>query len=388
MDSQTIRELDAFGQSVWLDSISRSMIRDGRLKALIDLGLSGMTSNPTIFDKAVGSGPDYDDEIRDLRRAGASAFEIYDELTVTDVREAADLFGPVYERTRGLDGYVSLEINPKLADDAERTVAEGQRLAKKVGRPNVMFKVPATEAGFRAVENLTALGINVNITLIFSTRQYHSTALSYLMGMRRLLRGKGDPIKVRSVASIFVSRIDTSVDRLLDALIAGETDLDRKSLAASLKGQAAVANSHLCYADYRAIFAADGIRDLLLKGANAQRLLWGSTSTKNPAYSDIKYVEELIAKGTINTMPEKTFFAFLDHGRVAEALTLDVSRSEEVLAKLVTLGISIDDVCDRLLEEGIRAFDASLDNLLRTIEKKAGEVASPDEGGRPWPPSR
>ncbi len=374
MSKDAIKALDAFGQSVWLDNISRSMIKTGRLAELIDLGLTGMTSNPTIFDKAVGSGTDYDDQIRRLRKAGAATFEIYDELTVTDVRDAADLFRPVYERTGALDGYVSLEINPKLADDAAATIAEGRRLCAKVDRPNVMFKVPATDPGFKAVEELTAAGVNVNITLIFSTKQYRDTALAYLRGIRKLLRENGDPAKVRSVASVFVSRIDTAVDALLDGVVGHEKKTKRKELAAALKGRAAVANSRLCYAEYGQLFAAEGTRDLLARGANVQRLLWGSTSTKNPAYSDIKYVTDLIARGTINTMPEGTFFAFLDHGAVAEALTADTADADEVLAGLRTLGISIDDVCAGLLDKGVRAFDKSLDDLLATIEKKAAAL--------------
>lgn len=374
MGNQAIHELDAFGQSVWLDNIGRSMIRTGRLQSLIDLGLKGMTSNPTIFDKAIASGPDYDDQIRSLRRGGASAFEIYDELTTTDVRDAADVFKPVYDRTGGLDGYVSLEINPKLADDAAGTIVEGMRLFRKVGRPNVMFKVPATEAGFEAIEELTAAGVNVNTTLIFSTRQYRATALAYLRGVKRLADRHDDVARTRSVASVFVSRIDTAVDALLDALAARESDAGPKDRAGSLKGRAAVANSHLCFADFRGIFGTAGFCGLEERGVNIQRLLWGSTSTKDPAYSDVKYVEELIAKDTVNTMPDTTFFAFLDHGRVAEALTSEASRSAEVLAGLKTLGISIDDVCDRLLEDGVRAFDQSLDHLLQTVEKKAGSL--------------
>ncbi|HSQ79191.1 MAG TPA: transaldolase [Candidatus Bathyarchaeia archaeon] len=374
MGDQAIRDLDAFGQSVWLDHISRDLIQTGHLRSLIDFGLSGMTSNPTIFDQAVGSGAAYDDQIRGLRRGGAAPFDIYDELTTTDVRDAADVFRPVHERTTGLDGYVSLEINPKLADDAKRTIEEGRRLHGKVGRPNVMFKVPATDAGYGAIEELTAAGINVNITLIFSTRQYHETAMAYLRGIRRLIRANGDPSQVRSVASVFVSRIDTAVDRELEALIAGETDARRKELASSLLGRVAVANAHLCYVEFLKIFETDEFRALDEKGATAQRPLWGSTSTKNPAYSDVKYVTELIARDTVNTMPEKTFRAFLDHGRVAEALTADASRSKEVLAGLASLGISIDAVCARLLEDGVRAFDKSLDDLLATIDKKAGTL--------------
>ena len=374
MSKDAIKALDAFGQSVWLDNIGRSMIKTGRLQELIGLGLTGMTSNPTIFDKAVGSGKDYDDQIRRLRKAGAATFEIYDELTVTDVRDAADIFRPVYERTKARDGYVSLEISPKLANDAAATIAEGKRLCAKVDRPNVMFKVPATGPGFKAVEELTAAGVNVNITLIFSTKQYRDTALAYLRGIRKLLRDNGDPAKVRSVASVFVSRIDTAVDALLGGIVEHEKKEKRKELAASLKGRAAVANARLCFAEHLQLFSAEGTRELLAKGANVQRLLWGSTSTKNPAYSDIKYMTELIGKDTINTTPEATFFAFLDHGQVVEALTADTADADEVLSGLRTLGISIDEVCASLLDKGVQAFDKSLDDLLATIEKKAGSL--------------
>jgi transaldolase len=374
MGDSAIRELGAFGQSAWLDAISRSMIQTGRLRSLIELGLCGMTSNPTIFDHAVAEGPEYDAQIRDLRRRGASVFEIYDDLTTADVRDAADLFRPVHERTAGLDGYVSLEINPQLADDTGRTIAEGLRLFRKVGRPNVMFKVPATEAGFGAIEELTAAGVNVNTTLIFSTRQYHETAQAFLRGLRRLLAANGDARRVRSVASVFVSRIDTAVDKELDARAARETDPARRKMAGTLKGRIAVANTHLCYADFRRTFDAEEFQGLAARGAAPQRPLWGSTSTKNPAYSDIKYVEELIAKDTVNTMPEKTFLAFLDHGRVAEALTADTAKSQRALDDLAALGLSIEDVCARLLEEGVRAFDRSFDDLLRTIDRKAGTL--------------
>jgi transaldolase len=374
MRTGAIHELNALGQSVWLDSISRSLIKTGRLQSLIDLGLSGLTSNPTIFDHAVASGPDYDDQVRGLRQRGAATFEIYDELTVTDVRDAADLFRPVHERTGGRDGYVSLEIDPRLADDARRTVDEGLRLFRKVDRPNVMFKVPATEAGYGAVEELTAAGVNVNITLIFSTRQYHETAQAYLRGLKRLIAAKGDPRRVRSVASVFVSRIDTAVDRELDALIAKESDPRRREFARAVKGRVAVANTHLCYAIFRRIFGGDEFRDLAARGAAPQRPLWGSTSTKNPDYSDIKYVQELIAKDTVNTMPEKTFLAFIDHGRVVEALTAETAGSQKILDDLASLGVSVQAVCARLLEDGVQAFDRSLDDLLRTIEKKAGTL--------------
>ena len=372
MAKNSMEELAEFGQSVWLDSISRSMFRTGSLKKLIGLGLRGMTSNPTIFEKAVAAGGDYDDQIRRLKADGKSTFEMYDELTTTDVRDAADAFRPVYESTRRLDGYVSLEINPKLAYKAKETIEEGLRLREKVDRPNVMFKVPATRPGFEAVEELTAAGVNVNITLIFSTRQYQDTASAYLRGIRRFLKENGDPAGVRSVASIFVSRIDTDVDEELEKAARLGTDEARKAKALSLRGKAGVANCELSYGHFLEAFGSEGFRELEKSGVNLQRVLWGSTSTKNPAYSDIKYVTELIGKDTVNTMPEKTLEAFLDHGVVEEALTADVSEAEEVIEGLGSLGISIDQVCAGLLDKGVKAFEKSFDDLLRTIDKKAG----------------
>lgn len=370
MTRTKIQDLWKFGQSVWLDNISRSMIKTGKLKEMIDLGLTGMTSNPTIFDKAINSGTDYDEQITKLHCQGKSAFEIYDELTITDVQDAADLFLPVYEKTAGLDGYVSLEINPKLAYQSKETIEEGKRLHEKVNRPNVMFKVPATIQGFQAIEELTAAGVNVNITLIFSVEHYVNTAQAYLRGIKRFLQNKGDAKKVWSVASIFVSRIDTLVDEILDKLISQEKDPKRKEQALSLKGKAAVANSHLCYRRYVDIFSSEEFLGFKSQGANLQRLLWGSTNTKNPSYSDIKYVTELIAKDTINTTPENTFYAFLEHGQAKEALTGDTASSEKVIQALKTLGTDIAEVCDQLLQKGVAAFDKSLDELLKTIEKR------------------
>ncbi len=368
MKKNAIQELDDFGQSVWLDNISRAMVKSGSLEKMIGEGLRGMTSNPTIFDKAVGGGHDYDAQISGLRASGKTPFEIYDDLTTTDVRDAADLFRNVHEATAGLDGYVSLEINPKLADKADETIAEGLRLCRKVDRPNVMFKVPATGPGFKAVEELTAAGVNVNITLIFSRRQYRETAEAYLRGIRRYLRGNGDVRKVRSVASVFVSRLDTAVDALLEAKAAAVEGAKAPALA--LRGRAATANARLCYADYREIFSSEGYEDLHKRGVNLQRVLWGSTSTKNPAYSDIKYVTELIAPDSINTMPEKTFYAFIDHGKVADAMSGGTDEAEAVVRELAGMGISVDDACDKLLAEGVRAFDKSFDDLLATIGKK------------------
>ncbi len=372
MSRTSIQELGAFGQSAWLDYIGRSLILSGKLKELLELGLLGMTSNPTIFDKAISGSNDYDEDIHKAHAAGKSTFKIYDELTISDVQAAADIFLPVYEKTNGQDGYVSLEINPKLAYETEATIAEGKRLRQKVNRPNVMYKVPSTKPGLKAIEELIALGINVNITLIFALEQYVETAYAYIRGIKRLLQNDGEAAKVRSVASVFVSRVDTLVDKLLDELIAKEQDHDRKIQLLHLKGKAAVANSQLIYAKHLEIFSSAEFMQLHHKGAQYQRLLWGSTGAKNPAYSDIKYITGLIGKNTVNTMPEQTLEAFLDHGEVKEALTSDeVSNAQQVINELRSLGIDMDEVCAQLLNDGVIAFEKSFDSLLASIEEKA-----------------
>ncbi len=371
MKKTTTQQLGEFGQSVWLDYISRSLIDTGRLTDLIKQGLRGMTSNPTIFDKAISTSNDYDEKIQDLKKMGRSAFEIYDELTVKDIQDAADTLKPVYKQMNGLDGYVSLEVNPKFAYKIEETVAEAKRLYKKVNRPNVMFKVPSTNQGFTAIEQLLAEGININITLIFSLQQYKNTAQAYIRGIEKLLHKNGDISKVCSVASVFVSRIDTATDKLIEEKLTRESDATVTSRLESLRGKAAVANSAIIYKDYVATFFGNAFKTLREKGANVQRLLWGSTSTKNPAYSDIKYVAELIGKYTVNTIPEKTLNAFLDHGVVKEALTADTADAQMVIDDLMGLGINIDDVCKKLLEDGVVAFNRSFDSLLKSIEEKS-----------------
>jgi len=370
----TIQELNAFGQSVWFDNISRSMLRSGRLKKMIDQGLRGMTSNPTIFDKAISKNNDYDEQIQELFKEGKSTFQIYDDLTIRDIQEALGIFRPIYDQTNMLDGYVSLEINPKLAHQIEETIQEGKRLHRKVNRPNLMLKVPSTQDGFAAVEELTAAGINVNITLIFSVEQYINAAQSYLRGIRRFLDKGGDLSKIHSVASVFVSRIDTLVDKMLDEKIEKEGDEASKNKLNSLKGKAAVANSKLIYKKYLEIFSSAEFKELEAKGANTQRVLWGSTSTKNPAYSDIKYVEELIGKNTVNTMPDATYEAFLDHGKIKETLNENIEGAQSIIRKLKGVGIDIDNVCARLLKEGVAAFENSFDSLLDSIEEKKARL--------------
>jgi transaldolase len=370
MAKKIIQELAEFGQSVWLDYISRSLIDTGKLKEMISMGLRGMTSNPSIFDKAVSSSNDYDKEIQNLHTTGKSTFEIYDDITVKDIQDAADLLMPIYEKTDGLDGYISLEINPKLAYQTRETIEEGKRLWKKVNRPNLMLKVPSTDNGFSAIEVLVAEGININITLIFSLEQYMKTTQAYIKGIRKLLQKNNDISKVNSVASAFVSRVDTVVDKMLDEKLMEETDTTAKNKLEQLKGKAAVANAALLYKNYVDIFSREEFKTLQKNGANIQRLLWGSTSTKNPAYSDIKYVTELVGKGTVNTIPEKTLDAFLDHGIVTETLTGDIHEAQKIIHDLTCFSIDINDVCQHLLKDGVIAFEKSFDSLLRSIEEK------------------
>jgi transaldolase len=370
MNRTKIEQLNEFGQSVWLDNISRRLIDSERFKQMLAQGLRGMTSNPTIFDKAISQTDDYDEKIRQMCELRKSAFEIYDDLTIRDIQDAADIFRPIYESTNGLDGYVSLEINPQLALKAGPTVVEGRRLFEKVNRPNVMFKVPATSAGFVAIEELLGSGINVNITLIFSLEQYIETTQAFLKGLKQLAQQKGDLSKVCSVASVFVSRIDTTVDRMLDERIAQNSETLVKDKIDALKGKAAVANSKIIYQKYLEIFAGKEFQQLKQKGAKIQRVLWASTSTKNPVYSDIKYVTELIAQDTVNTMPEATFSAFLEHGEIKEALTSDIRDTLTILDDLQALRIDVNKVCAQLLDAGVAAFEKSFLSLLDTIEKK------------------
>ncbi len=367
MTQTKIDELASLGQSIWLDSISRAMIKTGALQGLIAKGLRGLTSNPTIFEKAISSGTEYPARMNELQRLGKSTFEIYDDLTIKDIQDAADLFMPVYKRTNGMDGYVSLEINPELAFQTEETIKEGKRLHRAVNRPNVMFKVPSTEEGFGAIEELLSEGINVNITLIFSLAQYTKTAQAFLRGLKRLLDKGGDISKTASVASVFVSRIDTAVDKILDDKISKEQSDGIKNKLKSLRGKAAVANSKLIFGKYQEISSDEEFQYLKNKGARVQRVLWGSTGTKDPLYSDIKYVTEIIGNPTVNTLPQNTLEAFLDHGICKETLTADIRGAVNVIGELREFGIDINAVCAKLLDEGVVAFEKSFVSLLDTI---------------------
>jgi transaldolase/transaldolase/glucose-6-phosphate isomerase len=365
MSTFILHDIAQFGQSIWIDNISRSMIANGKLKMLIDQGLRGQTSNPTIFKQAISASSDYDAKIQQLAKSGKSTFEIYDELTIKDVQDAADLFRSVYESTKGLDGYVSLEIDPKLGNESGPQLKEGMRLWQKLNRPNVMIKVPATKNGLSVVEGLIAQGINVNVTLIFSAEQYAQVVWAYLKGLNHLAQSGGELRKIHSVASIFVSRIDTNIDKKLDDLAAGAT------APALLRGKAAVQNCAIIYHKFRKSFGGNEFKDLKLKGANVQRVLWASTGTKDPQYSDIKYITELMAPDTVNTVPDKTLEAVLDHGHLKAAMPGDVAAAQKTIEQLRLLGIDVGMVGHQLLDDGLAAFEKSFDELLASIEEKS-----------------
>lgn len=371
MAKKILEKLAKFGQSIWLDNINRSLIESGRLGKFISEGLRGMTSNPTIFEKAITSDSAYDEKIAELCQKGKTTFEIYDDLTVEDVQAAADIFSAVYEKTLRLDGYVSLEVSPKLAFDVQKTIEEAKRLHKKVNRQNVMFKIPATNVGFNAIEELVALGMNINATLIFSVGQYTKAAKAYLKGIRRFADRGGDLSKVRSVASVFVSRVDTAVDKVLDELWAKETKAAVKNGLELLKGRTAVANAKLIYQKYVKIFSSPEFLQLKAKRASEQRVLWASTSAKNPAYRDIKYVIELMAKNTVNTLPDNTLEAFFDHGAVKEAVFARDKEPQEIINELMNFGIEINSICENLMKDGLAAFEKSFESQLKSIEEKA-----------------
>ena len=362
--ANTIQRAGELGQSVWYDNMRRGMLESGELQGLIDAGITGLTSNPTIFEKAITGSADYDDALLEQAREGKDADEIYERLAVDDIRAAADLLRPVYDRTDGADGFASLEVSPHLANDTDGTVAEAKRLFETLDRPNVMMKVPGTPQGIPAVHRLIGEGVNVNVTLLFSLDVYGEVRQAYIAGLEDLDWAGQEPGGVASVASFFVSRVDTSVDSLL-----GDRQRDGADVEALL-GRAAIANAKLAYRDFRKDFDGERFGRLAAKGARAQRPLWASTSTKNPAYSDVLYADSLIGPDTVNTMPDATVEAFLDHGAPAETLTRDVDECERFFEALEDAGVDVDEVTDGLLADGLQAFAGSFDSLIANIEEK------------------
>ena len=357
---EKLKEIQKVGQSIWLDFIQRGLITSGQLKQLVDSGVSGLTSNPTIFHKAITQGQDYDEAIKSILKSNPDAgiMDIYDRLTVEDIQMAADVFRPVYNASDGMDGLVSLEPAPALAYNTEETIAEVRRLWRLVDRPNLMIKVPATPPGIPAIEQLFAEGININITLMFSMAHYEAVSRAYLQGLARC----PNPQPITSVASFFVSRVDTYVDRELEKIGTGE--------ALALRGKAAVANSKLVYRRFKEVFSGQEFARQRERGARIQRVLWGSTSTKNPDYSDVKYIDELMGPDTVNTLPKETIDLFLDHGKVRDTLNKGVAEAKQALNDLKKVGIDLDAITEQLQVDGVKAFRDSFDQLLGALEEK------------------
>ena len=371
-----LRTLQEYGQSVWLDFLSRDLIRSGELKRLIaEDGLRGMTSNPSIFEKAIGHGEDYDAQIAELEAKGDfDPGMLFEQLAITDIQNAADALRPVYDQTQGRDGYVSIEVSPYIAMQTDATMDEVRRLWREIKRDNLMVKIPATKPGLPAIRQMTAEGVNINITLLFSQKVYGEVAEAYISGLEEYVRNGGDPHKIASVASFFVSRIDTMVDEALDKKIAATADSAEKARLKRLQGKIAIANAKLAYQMYQRIFRDERWQRLAQHGAQTQRLLWASTGTKNKAYSDVLYVEELIGADTINTMPPATMDAFREHGRLRPSLEEDIHGAEAAMKALAEAGISIDEITARLVEDGVRLFAEAADQLYAAVQKKRRTV--------------
>jgi transaldolase len=360
-----LAELEKLGQSVWFDFIRRSLITSGELKELIAKGVRGITSNPAIFEKAIAGSSDYDEDIKKLSQSDKSVDEIYEALAFEDIGRAADLLRNTYENSNGIDGYVSLEVNPHLADKTEETIHEAIRLYETLDRPNVMIKVPATTAGLPAITQLIGAGVNVNVTLIFGLENYKAVADAYISGLEKLAGNgptvtAGHPVnQVASVASFFVSRVDSAIDKELEKLN-----------QQPMLGKSAIANSKLAYAEFKQIFSGPRWQLLKDQGARVQRVLWASTSTKNPDMADTLYVDELIGANTVNTIPPATLNNFMDHGRVAETLTKDWEEAQRQIEKLAELGIDLQAVTQQLQDDGVVAFAKPFDALLQSIAEK------------------
>ena len=368
-----LRGLLAYGQSPWLDFIRRNILLNGDLKKMIaNDGLRGMTSNPAIFEKAITAGDDYNDIIHAQNAKSSSAMALYEKIAIRDVQDAADIFRAVNTETKGRDGYVSLEVSPNLAFDSQATIEEARRLWKTVSRPNVMIKIPATPQGLPAIRQALEEGININITLLFAQSAYEQVAEAFLAALEARVAKGQDISQIASVASFFVSRIDSLVDSKIDTRLKTETDAKKKGLLESLQGKVAIANARRTYQKYQELFGDSRWKALTAKGAQTQRLLWASTSTKNPKYRDVLYVEELIGADTVDTIPPATFDAFRDHGKLRPSLTENVAGANKTMADLEAAGISMKEITDTLLTDAVKLFQDPFKQLLDTIEKHAG----------------
>ena len=362
-----LKKLQTFGQSVYMDEIRRGMMSDGYLQTLIDRdGLRGVTSNPAIFQKAIADSNDYDDAIAQAAKQGHSTDKIYEDIVIQDIQDAADLFRPMYDESDGKYGYVSLEVSPKLANDTEGTLKEARHLWQRLDRPNVFIKVPGTKEGLPAITTLISEGINVNVTLLFGLERYRDVAWAYVEGLEQRANAGHDIKRVASVASFFLSRIDVMLDPMFDDIAA--QDSSNAELAKSLKGTVAVANAKLAYQIYKDVFGSDRYKALETKGARVQRLLWASTSTKDPSYKDTMYVEPLIGAETVNTMPTNTLDAYRDHGEPANTIENNVQEAQATLDNVKKLGINMDDITQKLEDEGVEKFIKPFESLMQTLD--------------------
>ena len=367
-----LKDLLKFGQSVWLDYIRRDLMTGGELKRLINEdGLRGMTSNPAIFEKAISDSKLYDDILHSLAGKNLTPTQKFEALAIRDIQDAADALRAVFDASKGQDGFVSLEVSPYLARDTKGTIEEARRLHKAVGRPNVMIKVPGTVEGLPAFQQLTAEGININVTLLFSQQMYEQIAEAYVAGLEQLAANGGDVSKMASVGSFFISRIDSAIEKVVEAKVKTSKDSAEQAALKNVLGKVAIANGKLAYQSYLRIFSTDRWKKLAAKGAHAQRVLWASTSTKNPAYSDVMYIEELIGPDTVNTIPPATLDAYRDHGHPRTTLTENIPAAKQVMESLPKLGISMKEVTDKLTDDGVKLFSEAFDKLLQAIEKNA-----------------
>jgi transaldolase len=373
-----IQEIEAIGQSIWMDNLTRDLIQSGELKELISKrGVLGITSNPAIFEKAIAGNKIYDADIQAGIKAKKSTIDIYESLIFDDIRHACDIFKPVYESSKGLDGYISIEVTPTIANDTEKTIAEAKRYYKAIGRENVMIKIPGTKEGLPAVEAVIAEGINVNVTLLFSVESYVNCAWAYIRGLEARVAAGKDISKVASVASFFLSRIDSHIDAEIDKKLKRASDIVKKAKLASIKGKVAIANAKIAYQKYKEIIESDRWKALAAKGATPQRLLWASTSTKNPNYPDVMYVDELVGPGTVNTLPPSTIEACADHCNVDNRIETDVDKAYALMKTLKDpeIRIKIDRVMDDLLEDGIDKFVTPFNSLIDSLENKVNKLA-------------
>lgn len=374
--SNHLLEINAHGQSIWMDNLARDLINSGELKRLVEeQGISGITSNPAIFEKAIKGNAVYDADIEAGLKAGQSVLQIYEALVFADIQRACDVLRPVYDRTDGLDGYVSIEVPPTIARDTAQTVQEAQRYFEAIARPNVMIKIPGTPEGLLAVEQSIRAGLNVNVTLLFAVDSYVETFWAYIRGLEGRV-ADGQPIDhIASVASFFLSRIDTKVDQQIAERLVGIDDLSRKAQLESVLGKVAIANAKVAYQKYKEILASDRWQALAAQGAKVQRLLWASTSTKNPKYSDVMYVDSLVGPDTVNTLPPETIEACVDHCDVGDRLEQDVAEAQTLIATLPELGLDLDQVMAELLEEGIDKFVQPFNTLMQSLEEKVRHLS-------------